>query len=113
MPKETKPIKGRFEYQMNWKKSTFKIVDTHTGKTMTLREWDMLHLADLLPQFIVMFLKKKGKIKDMTGHEFTKEVVAAALKQDGKREPEKKDTFEAHPDSDGLESLAPKKPTSN
>jgi len=109
MPKEIRPIKDRFQYQMNWKKSTFKIIDTHTGQTMTLREWNMLELASLLPRFIVMFLRKKGKIKDINGHEFTKEAIAAVLKQNEQRDSKEKIKFEAYPDSDEPEVSSTKK----
>ena len=114
--KTTQPTKGRFEYQANWKKSTFKIVDTHTGNSITLKEWDILHLAGIIPEFIMLFLKKKGKIVDMFGREIIKEEVLKLIKQQNEQkriEPKIEKTFEANPDRDEQENSLSKKPTSN
>jgi hypothetical protein len=104
-------IKDRFRCDINWKKSTIKIVDTHTGNIMTLPEWEILHLANILPQVVIMFLKKKGKIKGPDGNEFTREDLIKSLKQkDGKTKPEEEFTkFETDLDSDKPKNPSPKK----
>ncbi|MFW6172789.1 MAG: hypothetical protein ACOC5T_03505 [Elusimicrobiota bacterium] len=95
-----KPIKYRFTYKMNWGKKTFKITDTHTGQTMSLREWDLIELSKLVPRFLMEFIKRKGQIKDINGKIYTKEQIIKSLKEnEQKTNVGREEEFETDPDS--------------